>query len=226
MRSIQNVITGLSTQRERQTDRQTDISLEYYLFFCTVRLLKHKHRHVLLSEGRCFYSLGVHVEVSLGKKLNPKLLLMCSTVCNHVDAVIMCSDWDHDAPNILESDKVKVFTLNYIFAISKLDAVWLCHSRGRRMFSGEKFTEVSVWRADRRGHFFFNTNTLWVKVFASDRCYFSCRSVTKSWQDRWEDRCFSTYSCSIFSLIEAVKDSYYITFVWSCKVTLWEVSLY
>ena len=37
---------------------------------------------VLLSEGCWFDSLGLHVEVSLGKILNPKLLLMCwSALC-------------------------------------------------------------------------------------------------------------------------------------------------
>ena len=36
------------------------------------------------------------------------------TVYNHSDAVIMCSDRDPDPPNILESDRVKFFTLNYI----------------------------------------------------------------------------------------------------------------
>lgn len=32
---------------------------------------------ILLSEGSWFYSPGLHVEVSLGKILRPKLLLMC-----------------------------------------------------------------------------------------------------------------------------------------------------
>ena len=36
------------------------------------------------------------------------------TVYNHMDAIIMCSDRDPDPPNILESDKVTFFTLNYI----------------------------------------------------------------------------------------------------------------
>ena len=35
------------------------------------------------------------------------------TVYNHMDAVIMCSDWDPDPPNILESDGFKFFELNY-----------------------------------------------------------------------------------------------------------------
>ena len=33
---------------------------------------------------------------------------------------------------------------NYIITFSKLEAVWLCHSQGGRLFSGRKFTEVSV----------------------------------------------------------------------------------
>ena len=36
------------------------------------------------------------------------------TVYNHMDAVIICSDWDPDPPNILESDKVTLFALNCI----------------------------------------------------------------------------------------------------------------
>ena len=37
-----------------------------------------------------------------------------TTVYNHMGAVIMCSDWNPDPPNILESDEVTFFTLNYI----------------------------------------------------------------------------------------------------------------
>ena len=36
------------------------------------------------------------------------------TVYNHMDAVIMCSDWDPQPTNILESDRVKFFALNHI----------------------------------------------------------------------------------------------------------------
>ena len=54
---------------------------------------------------------------------------------------------------------------NYIIAISKQDAAWLPHSRGRRLFSGGKFTEVSVWRADGTLWFIFIINTQWVKGF-------------------------------------------------------------
>ena len=34
-------------------------------------------------------------------------------IYNHMDAVIMCRDWDPDPPNILESDKVTFLALNY-----------------------------------------------------------------------------------------------------------------
>lgn len=36
---------------------------------------------VLLLKGQWFDSSGLHVDVSLGKKLNPKLLLMWSAPC-------------------------------------------------------------------------------------------------------------------------------------------------
>ena len=40
------------------------------------------------SEGRCFDSPGLHVEASLGKILNPKLLLMCwSAPCMAATAI-------------------------------------------------------------------------------------------------------------------------------------------
>ena len=65
----------------------------------------------------------------------------------------MWSEWDPDPANILESDKVTFFTLNYIIVISKLDAAWHCHLQGGRLFSGGKFTDVSARRADLRRDF-------------------------------------------------------------------------
>ena len=55
----------------------------------------------------------------------------------------------------------------YINSFCKLDAVWPCQARGQRLFSGGKFTEVSVWRADCHpdNSNYNNTNTCWVKVF-------------------------------------------------------------
>ena len=81
-----------------------------------------------------------------------------------MDAVIMCGDWDPDPP-------VKLFRLNYIIIhnhISKQDAVWLCHSRGRRLFSGGKFPEVSVQRADGRSDLFSSQTLSELKLFAGD----------------------------------------------------------
>ena len=53
---------------------------------------------------------------------------------------------------------------NYIITISKLDSVWLPHWQGRRLFSGGKFLEVSIGRAD--GHSdLFSSQIQWVKVF-------------------------------------------------------------
>ena len=61
----------------------------------------------------------------------------------------MCSDWDPDPQNILESDVFHSKLLNYINAISKQDAVR--HVQEERVFSGGKFTEVSVGATDHRG---------------------------------------------------------------------------
>ena len=72
------------------------------------------------------------------------------TVSDHTDAVIMCCD----PPCILESDKVMFLALNYIIAISKWNAVCLSHVRGGRLFSGVKFPEASVRRADHCRDFF------------------------------------------------------------------------
>ena len=76
------------------------------------------------------------------------------TLYNHMDAVIMSSDWDPDPPNILESDKVLGSKLhNHIIIISKLEAVWLTCGDGGWYYGG-KFIEVLVRRADRHHDFF------------------------------------------------------------------------
>ena len=128
----------------------------------------------------------------------PPVNLNLLTVYNDMDAVIMCSDGDPDPPNILESDKVMFNPkLHYYIIISKQEAVWLPHSRGQRLFSGGKFTEVSVWRADHHCDLFSSQTPSELKFFAGDRRFLSGRNVTKS----QEDRRFSTYNCSIVFLI-------------------------
>ena len=102
------------------------------------------------------------------------------TVYNHMDAVVMRSDWDPDLPNILENDEVTFFALSYIITISKLDTVWLPNSQGWRPFSGGKFPEVSVRRADSRGYLFSSQILSELKFFADDRRCFSGRNVMKS----------------------------------------------
>ena len=89
-----------------------------------------------------------------------------------------------------------------MIAISKLDVVWLCHSRGGRLFSRGKFTEVSVRREDRCCHFFIKANTCWVKVFCLDRHCFRAEmwqrvSRTGGREDKWEDGHLSTYNYRI-----------------------------
>ena len=90
----------------------------------------------------------------------PPININPQTVYNHMDAVIMCWDWDPDPPNILESDKVTFF---------KLEAV--AHSLGRRLFSGGKFPDVSVQRADGRGDLeWVNVFCRWQMLFSGQKC--------------------------------------------------------
>ena len=42
------------------------------------------------------------------------------TVHNHMDAVILCCDWDSDPPNILESDKVTLFFFFLSYALNDI----------------------------------------------------------------------------------------------------------
>ena len=48
-----------------------------------------------------------------------------------MDAVTMCCDSDNDPPCIMESDKVKIFALNYIITNHP-------HSQGGMLFCGGK----------------------------------------------------------------------------------------
>ena len=92
----------------------------------------------------------------------------------------------------------KVIKLNFF----KLEAVGLPQSREGRLFSGGKFTEVSVQRADGCGDLFSSQTLGELKFLACDRRRFSGRNVTKSWydgrEDRQEDGRLSTYNCGIF----------------------------
>ena len=101
--------------------------------------------------------------------------LNLGTVSNHMDAVIMCSDWDTDPPNILESDKVMFFALNYMIVISKLDAVWLTGG-DRGWFLGE-----SSPKSRSGGWFIFITNTRWANVFCVCFC---CYQMTLAYEGR------------------------------------------
>ena len=92
------------------------------------------------------------------------------------DPVIMCSDWDHDPSNILESDKVTFFKM-------------------KGCFPGGKFTEDSDRRADGPNDLFSSQTLGRLKFFCRWHMLFIGR------EDRQEDRCFSTYVCGIFFLI-------------------------
>ena len=143
------------------------------------------------------------------------LLFMNPLTVHHMDDVIMCCDWDPDPSRILESHKVTFFAINDI--ISKL-----------RPFSGGKFTEVSVWRTDCRGNFFFNTNTWWFKVLCRWQTLFF--GVEIWWRvsktDRRTDRKTNTFPHNSAVFFPKGSDSYYVTFVWSCNVALSDISLY
>ena len=81
---------------------------------------------------------------------------------------------------------------------------------------------VSVGRADGCGDLFSSQTLGELKFFASDRCCFSGRNVPKR-----TDRRTDTYSCSVFFLTCVAEDSYSynVTFVLSCNVALWDISL-
>ena len=55
-----------------------------------------------------------HVDDVGVSQVSPAVNLNLQIVYNHMDAVTMRSDWDPDQPNILESDEVKFFALNYM----------------------------------------------------------------------------------------------------------------
>ena len=65
---------------------------------------------------QCGSLRGVMVHVMFSRCFPgvPPVNLNLRTVYNHMDAVIICCDWDPDPPNILESDKFTFFALNYI----------------------------------------------------------------------------------------------------------------
>ena len=85
------------------------------------------------------------------------------TVFTQMDAVMMCCDWDTDPPNILESDKIKFFGLNYIITkLPSVNTMLTLSLAGREADFWGKITEVSVRRADRCSDLFSNVNALWV----------------------------------------------------------------
>ena len=119
----------------------------------------------------CFLHCFSQVQLALFFSQCPPANLNLRISYNHMDALIMCCDCDPDPPNILES-KSYVFCSklhNYIIAICEKVAV--SHSQGQRLFSGGKFTEVSVRRADHRRDFFHHKHLV-SKVFAGNRCCF------------------------------------------------------
>ena len=148
------------------------------------------------------------------------------TVYNHMDAVIMCCDWDPDPPNTLESFVFLSKLRCYIITMINPDDVWLVHSRGGMLFSGGKFTEVSVRRADRRSDFFSKTsattmkqwketNTWWVKVFCWQVVFQAemwCR-VTRT--DRRTDRRTGAMTVTLLLLFGHVT-LLCGTFKWTC----------
>ena len=82
------------------------------------------------------------------------------TVYNHRDVVIMCSDWETNPPNILESDNVTFFALNYMTTYSPSVNWTLSGSltRGKGgCFLGE--SSLKSWLGDRHCDC-FSTQTL------------------------------------------------------------------
>ena len=101
------------------------------------------------------------------------------TVYNYIDAVIMCSDWDPDPSNILESD---ISPGSYIITLSP-SVHWTLSDffTGRE---GCRFLGESSLKSQSGGR------TLWFFQDSNYRHCFSGWNVTKSHQDRQDDRHF------------------------------------
>ena len=85
-------------------------------------------------DGTCHDDVGVFTRCFPSV---PPVNINPQTVHNHMDAVTMCSVWNPNPPNILESYIFPAKLHNDIIAISKLEAVWLPHSRHGGCFPGE-----------------------------------------------------------------------------------------
>ena len=124
----------------------------------------------------------------------------------------MCSDWDPDPQS----------------TISKQDPVWFCHSRGKRLFSKGKFTEVSVGRADCHVDFFFQilttTTQQWKETDMGSYIFF-CQGPTFFLAVMWQR---VSRTDTFLPHISVAKDttSYHVTAVWSLNIAWWDISLY
>ena len=138
------------------------------------------------------------------------------TVYNHMGAVIRCCAVKH--PGGWQSYVFGSKLLDCIITTSKQEAVWLCHSQGGILFSGGKFNDVSVRRADRHSDF-FQDNTVAVLNFLP-------KTDAVLWTEMWQrvgrtDRLTDTPPCITafcFFLLIAKDTTSYNTVFWSCNV--------
>ena len=70
---------------------------------------------------------------------------------------------------------------------------------------------------------------MWGKVFCRRQTLFFSRKCDEELVEQTGGQTYiSTYICGIFFLIQVAKDSYsyYVIFVWSCSIALWNIALY
>ena len=98
------------------------------------------------------------------------------------------------------------------------------------MFSRGKFSKVSVWRADHHCDLFSSQTLGELKFIAGDRCCFfgqKCDEETVGQAEGQMGGWMLLHLAKVFVFLKEIDSySYYITFVWSCNVTLWDISLY
>ena len=124
--------------------------------------------------------------------------------------------------------KLRFSLHNYIITISKQDTVWLPHWQGRRLFSGGKFPEVSGGKADGRGDLISSQTLSELKFLPVTNAVFWAEMWGRVGRTGSRTDAYPHTAAVFFLLIYVAKDSYsyYVTFVRSCSVALWDISLY
>ena len=135
----------LFAHTETSSSEESCSSVSFYMAGWRSGTKKVATVHIITARSLCFlFFFCLFVFLSFP----PVSTCESLTFYNHMDAVIMCCDWDSD--NKLRS-LLQIISHNHQQQIA--DTVWLSQVRRAAVFQG-KCTEVSLWRADRRGDLF------------------------------------------------------------------------